>query len=299
MVSPQTKAHVLLILTQMSYSGWHIVGSQALSDGADPLWFALLRECLATVLMFMFVLYGQHSVRIDRQDYARFAFLGVCSFINVVGTVVALGYLSATRYSVMQPSIPIWGSLISCFLGYERVTPMKTFGIFLAVAGAVLIDTWSVGNEDDDSDDPLLGSVLVVVQCLAMACLTVIQRPMVEKYPTSCVTFVYYGIGSFITVLVCVGWVQRFSTTDLYFDGQSFAWIALGYATLFATFFAYNAISWAVLRLPPGVVTAYSTLQPVGTVILSLIVWGRMVTLPEGVGGVLVAFGLIATVVGR
>lgn len=100
-------------------------------------------------------------------------------------------------------------------------------------------------------------------------------------------------------VLVCIGWFQRFSFSDLYFSGEYFAWVALGYATLFATLFAYNAISWAVLRLPPGVVTAYSTLQPVGTVLLSFLIWGRMVTLPEGVGGFLVALGLVATVVAR
>lgn len=200
MINPQTKAHLLLVLTQFSYSGWHIVGAQALSEGADPLWFALLREVLATALMYLFVLYGNHTFRIEREDYARFAFLGVCSFTNVVGTVVALGYLSATRYSIMQPSIPIWGCLISSFLGYERLTLMKNFGILLAVAGAVLIDTWTTGEEDDDSSDLLLGSMLVALQCFAMACLTVFTRPMVQKYPASCVTFGYYGIGSIITV---------------------------------------------------------------------------------------------------
>jgi drug/metabolite transporter (DMT)-like permease len=255
---------------------------------------------LATALMFAFARYGGHAVRIEREDYPRFAFLGCCSFLNVVGTVVALGYLSATRYSIMQPSIPIWGGLISAALGYERLTPTKTFGVLLAVAGAVLIDTWDPGGGgDDDSSDVLLGSLLVVVQCMAMACLTVFQRPMVLKYPPACVTFAYYAVGSLITVLVCIGWLSRFSTADLYFDGNAFAWIALAYATVFATLFAYNAISWAVVRLPPGVVTAYSTLQPVGTAVLSVIVWGRVVTLPEVVGGALVALGLLATVVGR
>jgi hypothetical protein len=29
--------HILLILTQLSFSGWHIVGTLSLKDGADPL----------------------------------------------------------------------------------------------------------------------------------------------------------------------------------------------------------------------------------------------------------------------
>lgn len=274
---------------------------QALSDGADPLWFALLREVTATGLMFGLVLYGKKSFSIEREDYGRFLFLGLCSFVNVVGTVIALGYLSATRYSVMQPSIPVWGCLISASLGYERLTLMKGVGILLAVAGAVLIDAWEASDGDDDNSegDMVIGSVIVVTQCFAMACLTVFQRPMVMKYPTESVTYTYYGIGSLITVLTCIAWFQRFQISELYFDGNAFAWIALAYATIFATLFAYNAISWAVLRLPPGVVTTYSTLQPVGTAILSIIVWGRMITLPEVVGGIIVALGLILTVVGR
>lgn len=48
-----------------------------------------------------------------------------------------------------------------------------------------------------------------------------------------------------------------------------------------------------------SVTTVYCTLQPVGTVILSLIIFSQLVTLPEGVGGVVVALGLVVTVYGR
>lgn len=36
--------HALLICVQLCFSGWHIVGSICLKDGANPLIFALYRE---------------------------------------------------------------------------------------------------------------------------------------------------------------------------------------------------------------------------------------------------------------
>ncbi|CAM9560383.1 unnamed protein product, partial [Ectocarpus fasciculatus] len=289
----QTKAHGLLILTQFSYSGWHIAGAIALTGGAaDPLIFVLYRECLASVLMYLFVKFQGQKLRIDKEDFARFFFLGVCSFINVVGTVIALGYISPTKYSVMQPSVPVWGSLISAALGYERLTTMKSMGIALAVSGAVLMKMWSTGAEVEDDSKVMIGTLLVLTQCVSMACLLVFQKPMVTKYHPACVTFTYYTVGTIITMLVVLTQWRKFDSSDLSFHHDAFVWIALVYVTIFATLFAYNAIGWAVVRLSPGVVTLYSTLQPVGTVFLSFLVWGRYPTTPEIVGGTLVALGL-------
>lgn len=299
MITNQTKAHLLLILTQFCFSGWHIVGSQALNDGADPLMFALYRELTASALMLGIIRYEQHLLKVEKADWSRFFFLGACSFTNVVGTIIALGYLSATRYAILQPSIPVWACLISVALGFERLTVFKSIGILLSVGGAVLIETWSEGDSDDDSSNVLLGTIIVIIQCTAMASITVFQKPLLAKYPSPCVTFVYYGIGSILTVLMAIAWCTRFTVYDFYFNGEKTPWIALAYATIFASLFAYNAISWAGARLSPSVVTVYWTLQPVGTVVLSLIVWGRVVTVPEAVGGLLVCLGLITTVWGR
>ena len=199
----QTKAHLLLLLTQFSYSGWHIVGSIALTGGAaHPLIFVIYRECLASVLMYLFVKYQGHQLRIDTEDFVRFVCLGLCSFVNVVGTVIALGYISPTKYSIMQPSVPVWGSLISAALGYERLTPTKSAGIALAVSGAVLMKMWSAGSEVEDDSKVMIGTLIVLTQCVSMACLLVFQKPMVTKYPPACVTFTYYTVGTVITMLV-------------------------------------------------------------------------------------------------
>jgi drug/metabolite transporter (DMT)-like permease len=301
LLTDETKAHVLLVITQLCFSGWHIVGSQALSDGADPLIFALYREATALVLMTGTVRIERVPLFVAREDLPRFLFLGACSFVNVVGTILALTYLSATRYSIMQPCIPVLSCLISVALGFEGLTPYKVLGIVLAVGGAVLVDSWSTDESDDDSSgqDIIIGSCIVMLQCLAMACISVFQKPLLLKYASSLVTCVYYGLGAVLTLLLCAGWYSRFDVADLYFRGQWSPWVALAYAATFASFFAYNAIAWAGTRVSPSMITVYFTLQPVGTALLSFIIWSRVITLPEAVGGTIVGLGLVVTIYAR
>lgn len=49
--------------------------------------------------MYLIVKQKGLSVVIEKRDYGRICLLGVFSFINVVGTVLALQYISAVRYS--------------------------------------------------------------------------------------------------------------------------------------------------------------------------------------------------------
>lgn len=295
--SHHTKAHALVVLAQCCYSGWYILGSVALSGGtADPLLFELYRDCLATILMCTFVYIQGHSFRINREDLPRFVFLGFCSFVNVVGTVVALKFVSATKYSILQPSIPVWGTIISAVFGYEWLTTTKTFGIVLAVCGAVLMERQTPTSGDNSTGEAMFGTFLVTAQCVAMACLLVFQQPMVMRYPSATVTLTYYGIGTGFTILAYLSQSQKYSYSDYTFHDDAFSWMALGYVSIFTTLFAYNALAWAVGHLSPGIVTLYCTLQPVGTALLSFILWGRLPSYSEATGGALVALGLLISV---
>lgn len=293
--------HLLLALVQLAFSGWHILGSLALKDGADPLAFAAYREIIASIVMLFIIWHNKQSVFVIKsEDYFRFCCLGFCSFVNVVSAILSLTYISATRYSLFQPSIPCVATAISIAVGVEPFSWIKAIGILLAVGGAVLIDTWDTsGSSDTEESNVMLGSVMVSVGVCAMASLMVFQRPLLSKYESVVVTFGYYSIGTVITLFMCACWQSRFNSQSFTFGGATLPWIALVYASVFATAFTYNTYSFVSKSLSPSIVTIYSTLQPVGTAVLSLILFGRVISLSEGVGGFIVALGLAITVIGR
>jgi drug/metabolite transporter (DMT)-like permease len=300
-------AHILLLLVNLGFSGWQVLGSYAIHNkGADAMIFALYREILATLFMGCFVIYRgipMNRYCIDTQDFSRFFYLGFCSFGNVVFTILSLQYLSANSYSVMQPIIPVIAMIISISIGLEPFTLIKVSGIALAVCGALFIEFWKAATGEQkpaDNIDYVLGIILVVLQVFLMANLIVYSKSMLIKYDPPLVTFIYYSIGSTITLILAICWHSRYkSYKQFYFDGEPFPWIALAYASIVATMFAYNALGWSGRRLVPSITSVYNTIQPIGTVCLSYIFLGDVVTINELFGGLFVIIGLILTVIGR
>ena len=292
--------HLALIFTQVCFSGWHILSSISLSKGANPLVFAFYREVTASICMFMYVYFLKVEFRIYKEDVFRYIFLGFCSFVNVVGSVFALAYISPTKYALFQPLIPCIATLLSITLRLEKVTVLKILGIILAFSGAVIVTLWDPdGNINANDSDPTLGLILVVCQVTCMASLIVFQKKLLTKYEPVLLTAAFYSIGSLFTCIMMLIWIPWLTSPDMYFNHKLAPWLTLIYAVIFPTFFAYNAYSWAGKRLIPSVTTVYSTLQPVCTGILSYFVLGQQITSGYIIGGITVIIGLFVTVYGR
>ena len=127
----------------------------------------------------------------------------------------------------------------------------------------------------------------------------VFQKKLLTKYDSAVTTLVFYSIGTLFTFFICAVYSTHFTINDLIFYGDHFTWIAVAYASIFATLFAYNATSYANKKLSPSITTVYNTLQPIGTVFLSFIILSTTPMLCELVGALIIAIGLIITVYER
>ena len=291
-------AHVLLLVCQLIFSGWHIVGHVVLDSGVNPFIFALYRELFGIFMMYMYVMYIGLEIKIDKADYWRFFFMGSCSFIKAVGSCLALQYISPTRFAIFQPSVPCIATVISIAIDIEKFSLMKALGISFAVIGAVTV-VLSKTHSNVHEQNIFLGILFVSCQVVATANLIVFQKPILNKYEPSVVTLTYYSIGGILTLILCIVGFYNFRLSDLYFDNETLPWLGLAYASTFATFFTFNSLSWAAKQLSPSATTTYATFQPVGTILLSYFLFGHIITIQESIGAVLVISGLIVTVVGQ
>ena len=196
--------------------------------------------------------------------------------------------------------IPCIATAISISIGIEKFTLIKGFGIFISVGGAVLVEVFKIKSDNTSStNDMYIGTAILCIQVFFMASLVVFQKPILPKYEPCIVCFLYYSIGTLLTILLCAAWSFQFIPSDFSFDNHLLPWIGLLYAVFFGTVYTYSALSWAVKRLSPSVTTVYNTFQPVGTIFLSFLVLGNMITLTDGIGAFLVIIGLLITVYGQ
>jgi drug/metabolite transporter (DMT)-like permease len=169
--------HVVLVSVSLTFSGWHVCAKIALNDGVNPMALALLREALATVLMWCMAVRCEGWQRMDRKHFPRLLLLGFCSFVNVVGAILAIKLLSPTAVALMQPSIPVFAMIISYLCGEEGMSRLKACGVLTAVSGAVWVQnntvrTQASDNATQDSSDKtgnsnttaVLGGLVLIAQ---------------------------------------------------------------------------------------------------------------------------------------
>lgn len=101
----------------------------------NPIIFALYRELISSAMMYFYVQYKEMKVTIDPKDYSTFFFLGACSFTNVVMACLALQFISATRFAILQPSVPCLATIIAIAFNMERFSMQKVLGVCFAVVG--------------------------------------------------------------------------------------------------------------------------------------------------------------------
>lgn len=122
--------------------------------------------------------------------------------------------------------------------------------------------------------------ITVVVQCMGMAVVVVMVKPLLatKRYSSTMITAIYYSIGAIFTALAATPAVIT-NPGLLSLGGEAMAWIALVYATYFATVINYNIFTWATITTSTATVSLYATLQPLFTGVISILLGARITAL--------------------
>ncbi len=312
--SQKTISGIALIGAQLSFSGWHVIGSICLKDGnTDAFVFAFWREILSTILMVFLFHYIHHDQNFNLktslsiiynvlfgQDCKSFIFLGFCSFLNVMGATLALSMTDASIFAILQPLIPCVATSISIMTGFEGYTHVKCIGICMAVIGAVVVEVWGGTSSSTSSTSSLIGLIIIIIQVTACGTYLVYQKPILAKYHSTLVTLLYYTVGTAFTsiTIFCYSLWTNLSSSSMILDAAVFPWLGITYVVVFSTLFAWNAFSYAGKYLSPSLCTVFMSLQPVFTAIMMYLVYNQVLTTPQYFGAVLVIGGMVVTVKG-
>eukprot|EP00892_Ulva_mutabilis_P009714 jgi/Ulvmu1/7114/UM034_0020.1 len=100
-----------------------------------PVVFALYREVL-TGLALLALSSTLYQATPRRRDMLRIAGLGLCLFLNQLLFILGLFLAGVTLASCMQPSIPVFTTVVSMVCGQEQPSSRRLTGAALASAGA-------------------------------------------------------------------------------------------------------------------------------------------------------------------
>ena len=247
----------------------------------DGLALSAIRIGGGAILFLMFALLPKSMTDdrpVERKDlWTLFLASFIMISLNQGLFIIGIQYTTPIDTSVMCTLTPVFTLLLAAMFIGQRLTPMKIFGVFLGLAGALLIAFTETGN--GIASNPVLGDALCVLAQVCAAIYYVFFLQIINKYPPFTI-MKWMFLFSAITYVPCMApFLMDVSWSEL----GSQTWWSLGYIIIFPTFLAYLIIPFSQKVLKPTVISMYAYLQPVVSAVLAAVMglaifgWSRII----------------------
>lgn len=282
---------VLLLVAVLVWGSTYVVTKNGLDD-LPPMQFALLRYCVATIILVPLAFARGGLARLARPipwgTLVLMGLMGVGLYYTLFN--LALSYTTASQVALIQSAFPAMTALLAVLLLRERLDVRRIVGIVLAIGGVALI----VARADPGASarDPLLGNLLTFGSVVVWSTYTILAKRVSNADPIA-VTAIITLVGTIMlgpAALIENNW--RPITRD--------ALIAVVYLGAFASAGSYLLYNRALRDLDATLVGIFINLSPVIGVATGVLFLREPITGLAIVGGALVLAGVwIATVRSR
>ena len=229
--------------------------------------------------------------------------LGACILFGLLGFVIsqtltawALDYTSPVYFSLIATLTPVAVMLCAALTIGEKITPLKSLGVLLGIAGAVLmvLMSQSLGSGKND----LIGITLAILSVLTWAVYLIITRNVASKYsPVTQMKYVFL-ISAIVTVPIAIPELplNALYTAAWGWDGV----LEMAFIVVCATALGFFLIPFAMKYLQATTVSIYTNLQPVVASFVAILLGQDILTWDKPVAGILVLLSAyIVTVVSQ
>lgn len=272
----------LITVMVLLWSGNFIVAKVALRE-FPPLLLMGVRSILAALLILPVYLF-RPRMHLGRRDVVRLIGIGIFGVaLNQLFFVIGISSTTVTHAALMLGLTPVLVLLIAGSLKMERITVSKVAGMAVAISGVAILQTTHTGAPS------AVGDSFIFLASLTFAVFTVMGKRSATTYDAITVnTFAY--VGSAVALLPLT--ISQARTVPL--AGISLtAWLCLLYMAAFASVLCYLIYYYAIRRMAPSRVSAFSYFQPLLASLMAVFWLGEQVSLSLVAGGAVIFTGVI------
>ncbi|MBD1910812.1 MULTISPECIES: DMT family transporter [unclassified Leptolyngbya] len=270
---------ILIILSATSFGAIPIFAHFAYASGATPLTVLFFRFAIAAVCFCTYLVIRQIPLP-NPKNLRTLILLGGVGFVLqslsffFALTVASPGLVVLLLY--LYPTIVVG---ISIVVLHRPSSPGTLWALSLALLGTVLT-IGPVGNAQ------LLGVILGLVSaCIYATYILVGEQVMTQESPITASTVVL------TSAAVVYGGIVTIRGVSLPQDASG--WLAIGALGLISTVVAIGALFTGIKLLGASTASMLSTLEPVVTIALSLVILKQPITGMQLVGGALILLAVI------
>jgi drug/metabolite transporter (DMT)-like permease len=278
---------IVLLLFVMVIWGSTFVVTKAALDDLPPMLFALLRFCVASLLLVPLALLrggiGKRARPLPWATVSLMALTGVALYY--VGFNLALTYTTAAQGALVQSAIPAITAIMAMAWLRERVSRRRMLGIGLAVAGVILVVARS--TPDATAPAPLAGNLLMFGTVAMWAVYTMLAKRTADVDPVV-VTAIVSVLGTLMLIPAALVEATRSALPSISVAN----WLRIAYLGAFPSAICYLLYSRALRDLEASQVGTFVNLVPVIGVASSVAFRGETITPLALAGGALVLLGV-------
>lgn len=274
---------LLVAVSAVSFGVMPIFAKMAYSAGIGTYTLLFLRFLVATVFMFLLLLFNKIQLP-SKKEIMIFLLLGAVGYVGQSFCYfTALNYASSGVVSLLLYTYPALVLVGSAIVFKEKVIAKKVLALVFALIGAFVI----IGAEYSAN---LLGVILSVMSALFYSVYILITSKVVKA-----------GMGISSSAFIMLGATIVYGIINIFVGftppTTSDGFISVVMIALVSTVLAFWSFFTGMAKTGPSVASLVSTLEPVVTVFASVVILSEKITFNLILGGCLVMISLLVTMI--
>jgi drug/metabolite transporter (DMT)-like permease len=292
MAHAEIRGYLYVLIGSTLWGVSSVVAKSLFNIGLPPIELVLLRLTLATLALFLFLLFfDREKIIVSLGDLPYFFILGFAGVVGVQFTYYyTISKIQVGPAILLQYIQPVWVSLYAFLFQREPITKGKIASLFLAVLGCYFVVG---GYQFDLLRLNKIGIMSGVASSLFFTFYALYGEKGLKKYDGW--TLILYGFG-FATVFY---WIiispMKFITGGYTLN----MWIAFIYIGIFATLLPFGFYFKGIERVRATRASITATWEPMVAGFTAYIVLGEVLSPLQILGGIGVIAAVILLQIGR
>ena len=293
-----TNSHILAHLSMFfACAFWGLMaplGKDAMTHGITGLDMVTFRVAGAAILFWITSLFVKRE-HVPGKDIIRFIGAGFFGIVtNQCLYIYGLSITSPVNASIVTTSMPIFAMILAAIILREPISGKKALGVLMGCSGALILILTSAQAMNEKVGD-LKGDLLCLGAQFSFALYLSLFNPLIKRYSvftTNKWMFLFatlFVMPISLPSLTAIDWVNVPEKT----------WWEVGYVVLFGTYIGYILTMIGQRTLRPTVVSVYNYVQPIVSVIVSLVIGMAVLQWSQALAVLLIFLGVWLVTISR
>ena len=250
-------------------AGWGLmapIGKDAMTHGVDGFSMVTFRVVGACLLFWLasIVAPKEHVPNRDKLMFAGAAVFGL--LCNQCCYTLGLSITSPINASIVTTSMPIFAMLLSALILKEPITGRKTLGVLMGCSGALMLILTSAAAASDKVGD-IRGDLLCLFAQFSFALYLSLFNPLIRRYNVFTINRYMFSWATLMLLPFSLTHTITTATSQL----TTKVWLEVAYVVCVGTFLGYILTMVGQRTLRPTVVSVYNYVQPIVSVVATLL----------------------------